>query len=242
MTGQRGADADSDSGVASIGSLFAHETRCRMMLALSNGSMLSAARLAAEANVTAATASSHLKKLTDAGLLTVTRQGRNRYYRIAGPEVGDLIEALERVAPVVAARSLRQSTQIRQWREARICYNHIAGRLGVEILDGFVALGYLVPLEPVKGARGGRRPEYGVSESGAKEFSALGLHVEAGERVEGHNDPTESRPHIGGRFAHLLMERLIELGWIVKTSHRAVRVTDLGVEEMGARFGLSSAA
>jgi DNA-binding transcriptional ArsR family regulator len=238
MTVRRDGAGGGDLDIASIGMLFADIGRCRMMLALSDGSELSAARLAAEANVTAATASSHLKKLTDAGLLHVTQRGRNRNYRIAGPQVGELIEALEQIAPVVATRSLRQSTQTRQWRQARTCYDHIAGHLGVALLDGLLAHGYLTPADPMLRARGGERPRYRVTEAGSAALAALGIPARAGQLVEGHNDSTELRPHLAGRFARQLAERLAESGWIRKTGYRAVHVTDLGAKQLAACFGL----
>jgi DNA-binding PadR family transcriptional regulator len=188
--------------------------------------------------VTAATASSHLKKLTEAGLLRVTQQGRNRHYRIADPQVGELIEALEHVAPVAAARSLRQSTRARRWRQARTCYDHLAGHLGVALLDGLLAQGYLAPAAPAVRARGGERSRYQVTEAGAEALAALGLPARADEFVEGHNDSTELRPHLAGLFARQLAERLAELGWIRKTGHRAVHVTDIGAEQLTVRFGI----
>ena len=90
-----------------------------------------------------ATASSHLRKLTEASLLTVESHGRHRYYRLAGPEVGRLIEALQQVAPADPVRSLRQDTRARALREARTCYDHLAGRLGVKLMGTLIERGYL---------------------------------------------------------------------------------------------------
>ena len=117
--------------LAAIGALVSDPARCRILLALGDGLALSASGLAAEAGVSPATASSHLRKLTDAGLLAVEIEGRRRNYRLAGPEVASLIEAVERLAPAAPVRSFRQSQQVRSWREARVCYDHVAGRLGV---------------------------------------------------------------------------------------------------------------
>ena len=225
--------------IAAIGSLFADTGRCKMVLALSDGSELSAARLAAEAGVSAATASSHLRKLTDAGLLRVTQRGRNRDYRIAGPQVAELIEALEQVAPAVAARSLGQSTRARQWRQARTCYDHLAGGLGVALLDGLLARGYLAPADPLPRARGEHRLRYRVTEAGAAALAALGLPTAAGQLAEAHNDSTEHRPHLAGRLGRQLAVRLAELGWIRRTGYRAVRVTDLGADRLAACLGLA---
>ena len=109
-----------------------------------DGRALPASRLAHEAGVSAATASSHLAKLTEAGLLAVEARGRHRYYRIAGPAVADLLEALQRLAPVAPVRSLRQGTRAAALREARTCYDHVAGKLGVGIMAALLDKGYLV--------------------------------------------------------------------------------------------------
>src|ERR1700754_4977587 len=91
--------AGGDTDIAAVGALVSDPGRCRILLALNDGRALPAGRLAAEAGVSTATASSHLGKLTEAVLLAVEAHGRNRYYRLAGPAVGHLIEALERLAP-----------------------------------------------------------------------------------------------------------------------------------------------
>jgi DNA-binding transcriptional ArsR family regulator len=238
MTVRRDGADGGNLDIASIGSLFADTGRCKMMLALSDGSELSAAWLAAEAGVTPATASAHLKKLTDAGLLHVTQRGRNRNYRIASPQVTELIEALEQLAPPVATRSLRESTRARQWREARTCYDHLAGHLGVALLDGLLARGYLSLADPAPSASGRQRPRYRVTEAGAAGLAALGLATATGQIAQAHNDSTEHRPHLAGQFARQLTDRLAELGWIRKTGFRAVRVTDLGARQFVAFLGL----
>jgi DNA-binding transcriptional ArsR family regulator len=104
-----------DSNIAAIGALVADPGRCRILLALGDGRALPASRLANEAGVSPATASSHLRKLTEAGLLTVESHGRHRYYRLAGPEVGRLIEALQQVAPAVPVRCARPGPATTTW-------------------------------------------------------------------------------------------------------------------------------
>src|SRR6201995_2258162 len=113
------ARAYGDSDTAASGSRVADRARCRILLALGDGRALPASRLADEAGVSPATASSHLRKLTDAALLTVKTHGRPRYYRLAGPDVGRLIEALQQVAPATPVRSLKQDTKARAPRAGR---------------------------------------------------------------------------------------------------------------------------
>src|SRR5437764_3632906 len=112
-----------------------------MLLALGDGRALPASVLASEAGVAASTASGHLGKLVDAGLLDVDAQGRHRYYRLSGPQVGELLETLARIAPAAPVRSLREGTRAHALREARTCYDHVAGRLGVAIFGALIGAG-----------------------------------------------------------------------------------------------------
>src|ERR1700679_3150706 len=99
---------DGDADIARIGSLVADPARARMLLALGDGRALAASVLADEAGVAASTASAHLAKLVEGGLLTVEQHGRHRYFRLSGPRVGGLIETLAGLAPPAPVRSLRQ--------------------------------------------------------------------------------------------------------------------------------------
>ncbi|MCW2514827.1 MAG: putative transcriptional regulator, partial [Mycobacterium sp.] len=102
--------ATGDADIAALASLLADPARCKVLLALDDGRALPASVLADEAGVSRSTASSHLGKLTEAGLLTVHSQGRHRYYRLAGTEVAELLERLGRLAPSRPVRSLREGT------------------------------------------------------------------------------------------------------------------------------------
>src|SRR3954447_11461837 len=108
-----------DTDLAALGAVLAERARSRILLALGDGRALPASVLAAEAGVAPSTASGHLGRLVDAGLLSVTVQGRHRYYRLAGPEVGELIEMLSRLAPAAPIRSLPPGTRAPPPRHAR---------------------------------------------------------------------------------------------------------------------------
>ena len=133
-----------DADLAAVGALVADPRRCRMLLALDDGRALPASTLAAEAGVTPATASSHLHKLTAAGLLAIETHGRYRYYRLAGPTVARLIETLGTLSPAAPIRSLRQDTRAAALRRARTCYDHLAGRLGVALMAAFLHRGWMI--------------------------------------------------------------------------------------------------
>src|SRR4051794_28664518 len=112
-----------DADLAALGAVLGDPARCRVLLALGDGRALAASVLAAEAGVAPSTASAHLARLVDAELLTVEAHGRHRYYRLAGPHVGRLLEALAQQAPAAPVRSLREGTRAHAVREARCCYD-----------------------------------------------------------------------------------------------------------------------
>ena len=133
-----------ETDLAAIGALLAEAARAKILLALVDGRSLPASLLASEAGVAASTASHHLARLVDAGLITVASRGRHRYFRLAGPDVARLIEAVARVAPREPIRSLRQGTRAHALRYARRCYDHLAGRLGVAVTDALQEHGTIV--------------------------------------------------------------------------------------------------
>src|SRR6266704_3020120 len=132
-----------DTNISAIASVLADPGRCRVLAALGDGRALPASMLAAEAGVAPSTASEHLSKLVRAGLLTVERHSRHRYFRLAGPDVADLLEALARVAPPSPVRSLREGTRAHALRSARTCYPHLAGAVGAALTNRLFDLGWI---------------------------------------------------------------------------------------------------
>jgi DNA-binding transcriptional ArsR family regulator len=182
-----GGDAD----IAALGSLFADPARCKVLLALDDGRALPASVLADEAGVSRPTASSHLTKLTDAGLLSVERRGRHRYYRLAGPHVGELLEHLVRLAPPRPVRSLREGTAAARLRSARTCYDHLAGRLGVGIMGSLLNRDVLTGgdgrYDPARDAhdslsKPGHDVRYELTDNGCTFLGELGIELPSGRR------------------------------------------------------------
>ena len=225
-----------DTDLAALGSVLAERSRARMLLALGDGRALPATVLASEAGVAASTASGHLARLVDAGLLDVDVQGRHRYYRLAGPQVAELIETLARVAPAAPVRSLREGTRAHALRAARTCYDHIAGRLGVEIFAALVAGG------AVRGGDGrhhpggddrlsaaGRDVDYRLTAAGAEQLARLDVAAEPGAALRYCVDWTEQAHHLSGPLGRDLAARLLELRWLRRAERtRALHVTDAG--------------
>jgi DNA-binding transcriptional ArsR family regulator len=230
---------EGDTDLAAVGALLADRARCRVLLALGDGRTLPASVLASEAGVAASTASAHLARLVDAGLLTVTARGRYRYYALAGPEVAELIETVARLAPSQPVRSLREGTRAHAVRRARTCYDHLAGRLGVALTD---ALRERVWLDGHDGSvdldrMAGSRPAGGVVDpvastltgEGRRELTRLGLDVPDGDAVRCCVDWTEQRHHISGPHGRALLAHLMEARWLRRApTGRAVLVTDEG--------------
>src|ERR1700754_1741391 len=223
-----GGDLDS----AAVGAAVADPARCRLLLSLGDGRALPASRLAADADITPATASNHLAKLTSAGLLTVRTHGRYRYYQLAGPQVADLIEALEALAPAVPVRSLRQSSRARNLREARMCYDHLAGQVAVRIMR------VMIDDKRLETTDGGET--YVLTSDGHGFLREIGVGDDVLRRgVRHHTDTTEHQPHLAGAIGRGLLERLSELDWLHRSPHsRAVLITPRGRQGLQRTFGV----
>jgi DNA-binding transcriptional ArsR family regulator len=243
---QAGAYGDAD--IASVAALLADPRRCKVLFALDDGRALPASVLASEAGIAASTASGHLAKLVDGGLLAVTVHGRNRYYRLAGPHVGALLETLAAVAPPAPVRSLRESTRAHALRAARSCYDHLAGRLGVEVTDALVREGVLhvagdPGAEPDPPVGHGRELTVTVTDKGREWLSDFALPdpraAASGRGVRYCVDWSEQRPHVAGWFGRGLLTRLVDLDWVRRAERgRALRVTPAGRAGLRDRLGL----
>lgn len=234
--------------IAPVAALMGDPARAAMLTALLDARALAAGELADLAGVSAATASEHLTRLLGGGLVTVTSQGRHRYYRLAGHGVAAAIEALSHLSQPLPVRSLRQSRQAAALAQARTCYGHLAGRAGVALLDALLAGGFLVNhgVEPASGAAPRAQPgpaELEVTVTGEATFAAFGVNVlnvrTTRRRFAGAClDWTERRPHLNGALGAAITARLLELRWIERGSHRrAVQVTAAGREGLAATFG-----
>ena len=230
-----------DRDLASVGALVADRAKCQILVALAaDGGALPAGRLAAVAEVSASTASGHLHKLVAGGLLMVENAGRLRNYRLADPEiVADLIEILERLAPTLPVRSLGQSQQARAWRQARVCYDHIGGALGVELMRSLVERGHVGPAHEPAGADPGR-DRYLITAGGWTFLETFGVVVPPSRQpVRHHPDSTEDGSHLSGALGRALLVRFVDLGWLQRHKNRRVHVTSEGWNGFREQFGIS---
>jgi DNA-binding transcriptional ArsR family regulator len=197
--------------------------RAAILLRLMSGLALPAGELALTANVAPQTASEHLAKLVEGRLLHVERQGRHRYYRLAGAQVADAVEALLVLNAVPRESGCASSRpQVGSLQHARTCYGHLAGWLGVQIAKSFEERGMIEP-SPGKA--------YSVSPSGRKWFEGIGVSIPlsaANRRKLAVRclDWTERRHHLAGTLGCAMLKRFRELGWLLPVGEtRAVRIT-----------------
>jgi len=224
----------SNIGITEIGALMGIPARANMIAALMAGHPLTATELARAASVSRQTASGHLARLTQAGVLAVEKQGRHRYYRLTSPQVGQMVEAVMVVAHELPPRYRPPSKLDEELRTARTRYDHLAGRLGVGLADALTAHRHIV-----MSADGGE-----VTRSGTRFLSEFGIDLAAAERrrrifCRPCLDWSERRSHLAGSLGAALAARCFELGWIERgAENRAIAITASGRRGFSERFGV----
>jgi DNA-binding transcriptional ArsR family regulator len=232
-----------EADIATVAALIGDDARAAMLLALFGGGARSASQLAAEARVGAPAASKHLAKLLGGGLIAFEVRGREHRYRLASEEVAHLIETLASIAPVRSTRTLGESSRLEALRQARTCYDHLAGRLGVAIFAALVERDALRPPDEVHQVGRKRRDGLGrvaIGPEAARVFAALGVQQHLIPQVASAcPDWTEDRPHLGGTLGADLCTTMLERGWILpRPVGRAVRLSEAGREGLRSALGL----
>jgi DNA-binding transcriptional ArsR family regulator len=194
--------------IAVVAALLGDPGRANMLTALMGGVALTAGELAREAGVTAQTASSHLARLTAGGLVAVRRQGRHSYYSLTGDDIAQVLEGLMGLAARTGHQRTRRGPAEPALREARICYDHLAGDLGVAMLDGLVARGHVacagddVALTP---AGAGFMAGFGID--------MAGLGRSRRPLCRTCLDWSVRRSHLAGALGAAMLDRFFALGW-----------------------------
>jgi DNA-binding transcriptional ArsR family regulator len=220
-----------DVDIAAVAALMADPSRAAVLAQLIDGRALPPSELAEVAGVSRSTISEHLAKLQRAGFLIVEQGGRNRYFRLAGPEIAAAVESLAALAPRLPVRSLKQSRRAAALGAARTCYGHLAGRLGVGITEAMLERGLIEREGEI----------FLVTHAGATWLEHLGIAnpPRAGKAC---NDWSERRPHLAGRLGVALTRRLFELGWLQRTPRaREVRLTPEGEVGLSRELSLTVA-
>ncbi|GAB2739071.1 winged helix-turn-helix domain-containing protein [Amycolatopsis magusensis] len=226
----------SSGELAGLAGLLADGTRAAFCLALLDGRAWTAGELAAHAGVAPSTASEHLHRLVEGGLLVQRRQGRHRYVQLAGPETARLLEDLVGYLgpPRARERTLRASAASAALARGRTCYDHLAGELGVAISDAMTGRGLLTQADG-----------FALTSSGVAWFEGeLGADV-AGWRssrrpvAKACLDWTERRSHLAGAAGAFVCGYLLDRVWVKRIgSGRAVRVTPAGSDALRELLGL----
>lgn len=223
--------------IAEAAALIGDPSRATMLSALMDGRALTATELAFASGITPQTASGHLAKLSDAKLISVEKQGRHRYYRLANEHVAQVLESLAVLAVHGAPRHRPTGPRDDAMKLARTCYDHLAGRLGVALTRSLVERGVLN--ESAK--------SFEITQSGRRDLAAFGLNLEAIEKSRRAHasrclDWSERTPHLGGALGAALLGEIESRKWISrKKGSRAVGITPLGRAELEKNFGISLA-
>ena len=224
--------------IARVAALIGDHARAEVLTVLMADRALTATELAGVAGVTKQTISAHLAKLVDAGLITVDRQGRHRYFRLADQDVAQLLESLMGVAFRTGAVRLRSSPREPALRKARICYDHLAGELGVVAYESLLA-------QRVFRLSG---DSLHLTNAGAAWFASLGVDsATAASQRRAFCRPCldwgERRHHLGGALGAALLKRLYELGWASRAKDsRVITFTPKGEQTFRSLFVSSETA
>lgn len=221
--------------VARIAGAIGEPARTRMLFSLMDGHARTSTELAVVADVSTSTASAHLNRLKGERLVKVITQGKHRFYSLDGPKVARVLEGLSVLAdqPV---RKFVPNTPVRL-RAARVCYDHLAGHLGVLLHDRFKQLEWLARAP-------GADDAYDLTNEGVKAFADLGVDVEELKKLRRRFayaclDWSERRPHIGGALGSALLHAALKRKWVTRDlDSRAIQVTNAGRRELLARFGV----
>lgn len=222
-----------DTRLAEIAAAIAEPARARMLCALMDGRARTSTELAAIAEVTASTASTHLSKLRDQELVQVLAQGKHRYYQLAGEQVASAIEALLHIAAIPTPKFSPTTPQ--RLRQARTCYDHLAGEIAVGIHDAMLRKAWLlIDAED--------STTYAISEQGRAVFSELGWdlsNIDKSRRKKACAclDWSERKPHLGGALGALLLRYAMQQQWFeADLEGRALSLTSKGKRQLKKLF------
>jgi DNA-binding transcriptional ArsR family regulator len=225
-----------DPDVTRVAAAIGDPTRMRMLMLLMEGRALTAKELAYGAGVEPATATSHLRRLSATALIRATPAGRHKYFRLASPHVARLVESLMVLAPrPTPAPSRAPAVPADPLRAARLCYDHLAGRLGTGLTTALVDRGLIRP----------RGQAYVITGAGTTWLTDFGIDLAATRRTRRKLayrclDWTERTDHVAGALGAALAERLLTLDWIRRDRRsRAVAITPVGTRELRRHFGLA---
>jgi DNA-binding transcriptional ArsR family regulator len=226
-----------DRAASEVASAIGELARARILYSLMDGRARTGTELSAIANVGTSTASAHLNRLIKARLVIVAAEGRHRYYRLAGPEVAQILEGLTAIAGV--SRPKFNPSTPNRLRQARTCYDHVAGSLGVMIHDRLLALKWIRAT--------GNAADYEITARGLKRLMEMGIEVSGFSHCRrrlafGCLDWSERRHHLGGSLGAAILKLACKRKWLVRDlDGRGLSPTAFGRQEFRRHFGLDAA-
>ena len=219
--------------IAFIAALIGDPARANILTALMGGKALTASELALECGVTAQTTSAHLAKLQNGGLILQRKQGRHRYFSLAGEDVGQVLETLMGLAASRGHLRIRTGPKDPALRKARVCYNHLAGELGVSLFDALKRQGWITGDDDIS-----------LSQDGCRFIEKFGIDLEA---LQSKRRPlcltcldwSARRDHLAGSLGTAVLTRTLELGWAKRNpGSRAIAFSPSGEEAFRQTFGI----
>ena len=223
--------------IARVANLFADPARAKILRTLMDGTTRPAGELAYAANISAQSASAHLAKLVEGGMLVAEAQGRHRYFRIAGADVAHAIESLASLSVTAQPRTPRSPLPSKsvpiQFLHARTCYDHLAGETAVKVLEAMLKAKWLTAAER----------DFRVTRLGEKKLAALDVDLAVARQsrrafARACVDLTQRRPHIGGALGAALLDLYVARSWILRARRsRVVTITPNGQAAFRRTFG-----
>ncbi len=219
--------------ISRVAFLIGDPARANILTALMSGRALTASELANEAGVTLQTASSHLSKLEMGGLICPRREGRHKYFRLAGAEVATVLEALMGLAAGTGQLRHRPGPKDPELRRARVCYNHLAGDMGTQMFDSMCDRGFLKS----------SGDDLSLTDAGGAFIKGFGIDLGAlpesrAPLCRACLDWSERRSHLAGQVGRAMLLRIEDLKWASRVDGtRVVRFTPAGLHAFGQTFG-----
>lgn len=218
--------------ISRIAALIGDPARANMLTALMSGKALTAGELAREAGISPQTASTHLKKMLDGGLIRLRGQGRHRYYSLSGEDVAQTLEGLMQLAAGRGHLRTRTGPRDAAMRDARVCYNHLAGTRGVQMFQAMIAQGHLIET----------RADVMLTERGRHFVTEFGIDLVDLDKGRAPMcrpclDWSARQSHLAGKLGRAMLSRMQERGWLTRqTDSRVILFSDSGLTQFDAAF------
>ena len=224
-----------EPNISLVASLIGDTARASMLTALMAGKALTATELALEAEITTQTASSHLKKLVDGNLLVVRKQGRHKYFQLSGLEVANIIESLLNLSSHLNRSNIVTGPGDPGLRKARICYDHLAGEIGVALYDALIDQALIQEVHD----------KATLSKDGQLFFSALGVDFNNPRKnsrplCKTCLDWSERRNHLAGVLGQWVLEDIFAKNWAIKEpDSRVILFSSSGAKQLSLQYGIT---